>query len=282
MIKCNINYFSSSLNLNKNILTLDKYLPVAKEVVNIANRSPQTVGVIGGGVFGVLSALEIAKKGHPVIIFEKESEIIKGASLVNQCRVHMGYHYPRDERTAKHSLSSKGLFEELFGPKVVREIKNYYMVAKEGSLTSPKNFLKFCKKMNLPFKISWPVGFVMNKENIATSFNVPEKIFDANRKRDFLNKQIASLPNIKLLVSTKVTNLKRIENGFEVEYESNGVKSSTNCSSIINATYGAINYINNFLNLPLQTFQYELCEVPVVETDWNGSGWSVIDGPFLA
>ena len=36
MIKCNINYFSSSLNLNKNILTLDKYLPVAKEVVNIA------------------------------------------------------------------------------------------------------------------------------------------------------------------------------------------------------------------------------------------------------
>ena len=54
-----------------------------------------------------------------------------------------------------------------------------------------------------------------------------------------------------------------------------------NCSSIINATYGAINYINNFLNFAAPNFLYELREVPVVETDWNGPGWSVIDGPFF-
>lgn len=279
MIEHNIKYFNSSLS--KDTLTLDRYLPVANEIINIAESSLSRVAVIGGGIFGVMSALEISKKGYYVTIFEKESEIIKGASLVNQCRVHMGYHYPRDEKTAKDSLNARGPFEKQFGSKVVRKINNYYMVAKEGSFTNPNNFLKFCKKINLPYKISWPIGFEMHKEKISLSVNVPEKIFDANRKRNFLNKQIEASSNISLLKSAKVINLKQKDEDFQVEYEIGDIKKTENFGAIVNATYSATNYINNFLNLPLDTYQYELCEVPVVRTPWSGSGWSVIDGPFF-
>lgn len=279
MIEHNAKYFSSFSD--KDILNFKRYLSVAKEIINIAESSLSRVAVIGGGIFGVLSALELAKKGYYVTIFEKESEIIKGASLVNQCRVHMGYHYPRDEKTAKDSLNARGPFEKQFGSKVVRKINNYYMVAKEGSFTNPNNFLKFCKKINLPYKISWPIGFEMHKEKISLSVNVPEKIFDANRKRNFLNKQIEASSNISLLKSAKVINLSQKDKVFQVEYEIGDTKETENFGAIVNATYSATNYINNFLNLPLDTYQYELCEVPVVRTPWSGSGWSVIDGPFF-
>src|SRR3989344_1211854 len=251
--------------------------------VKILRDNPkQVVGIIGGGIFGILTALEVAKKGYSVIIFEKEKDVITGASLVNHCRVHMGYHYPRDKKTVTQSLKAKTPFENFFGKSIVRKINNYYMVAKEGSMTDHRDFLSFCKKTNLPHKISWPSGLKISKEKIAVSVKVPEKVFDANRKRDFLLKKISREKNITLLTDAEVVDIKKSNDGFVVSHGLGENKKITNCTALVNATYSAINHINNLLGLPLQTFQYELCELPVALAPWKGTGWMIMDGPFFS
>lgn len=281
MIEKNVHFFEGQ-NLKSDILTLDKYLPVARQIIRIADASKQVVGIIGGGLFGIMTALETAKKGFPVIIFEKEKEIMTGASLVNHARVHMGYHYPRDEETVIQSIRSKEPFEKFFGRSVVRKISNYYMVAKEGSMINRNDFLSFCKKMDLPYKISWPSGLKISKEKIAVSVKVPETIFDANNMKKFLLKKISREKNITLLTNTRVVDIKKNNNGFLLNYRSDNKEGATNCAVLVNATYGSINHVNSMLGLPLQTFQYELCELPVTSVPWKNIGWMIMDGPFFS
>ncbi|PCI30369.1 hypothetical protein COB55_00170 [Candidatus Wolfebacteria bacterium] len=280
MISSSLKYFSGNGSDN-NILTLHRYLPIAKEEIRIVEHASKLVVVIGGGIFGILSALEIAKKGYSVVVFEKASEIITGASLVNQCRVHMGYHYPRDEKTARESRRTNAIFERFFDKAIVKDLNNYYLIAKHGSLTNPEDFHQFCRKLRLPYKKSWPVEANLSKEKISLSAKVPEKIFDANVIRDILNKKIAMTPNMTLLTKTEVVGIKKNSDGFNIIYKTGKVQKTVNCGAIINAAYGNINHINSLFGLPLNTYQYELCEMPVVKTPWSKEGWSVIDGPFF-
>ena len=48
-----------------------------------------SVAVIGGGIFGTLAALKLAEAGCRVTIFEAGGELLCGASLANQNRLHL-------------------------------------------------------------------------------------------------------------------------------------------------------------------------------------------------
>ena len=56
--------------------------------------------IIGGGIFGCLVALELSYLKRKVIILEQNSSLMIGATLNNQNKLHLGYHYPRDLNTA--------------------------------------------------------------------------------------------------------------------------------------------------------------------------------------
>ena len=64
------------------------------------------IAVIGAGIFGITTAIKLARQ-HDVSIFERNSDILKGASDVNQCRIHRGYHYPRSPKTTLQVLNSE-------------------------------------------------------------------------------------------------------------------------------------------------------------------------------
>jgi len=68
--------------------------------------------IIGGGIFGCYAALYLANQGEEVVVFEKEAKLFKKASLVNQARLHSGYHYPRSVATAQMSDAHKNRFSE--------------------------------------------------------------------------------------------------------------------------------------------------------------------------
>ncbi len=59
--------------------------------------------VIGGGLFGSYAALYAAQLGYSVCLVEREDALFKKASVVNQARLHAGYHYPRSVATARMS-----------------------------------------------------------------------------------------------------------------------------------------------------------------------------------
>ena len=48
----------------------------------------QKIAIIGGGLFGITIYLVLKQKGHDCTLFEKENNILKGASTNNLNRVH--------------------------------------------------------------------------------------------------------------------------------------------------------------------------------------------------
>lgn len=279
MIAHTVRHFEKPATMST-ALTLSVYQPVAEHLVRLWELGRKEVAIIGGGIFGILSALEIAKKGYPVVIFERESDIITGASLINQCRVHMGYHYPRDEYTARHSSATGKAFKKFFAP-AIRHINNYYLIGKEGSLVSPKAFMTFCNKLRLPYRVSWPKGVNISKDKVALSVKVPETIFDANALRGILKKKLAQADNITLITGAAVVGLSHARRVFDLTYQTDTAIKHARFAAVINATYSVANDINKLAGLPLTRYQYETIELLVVKTPWKGIGWGMFDGPFL-
>ena len=72
--------------------------------------------IIGAGFFGLSIAIKIKEK-YPnsiVSIFEREKDILMGASGKNQFRCHLGYHYPRSENTIEECKTSFEEFNKYF------------------------------------------------------------------------------------------------------------------------------------------------------------------------
>ena len=65
------------------------------------------IAIIGTGFFGLTTGLFLSKK-HKVEVFEKNKTILNGASSANQFRFHLGYHYPRSQKTVKEIKASWG------------------------------------------------------------------------------------------------------------------------------------------------------------------------------
>ena len=93
------------------------------------------IAIIGSGFFGVATALMLAKK-HEVHIYEIKKDILNGASLANQLRFHLGYHYPRSSKTLKEVNDSYKDFSKFYSQKVFGNTKNYYGVSKQNSKKS--------------------------------------------------------------------------------------------------------------------------------------------------
>lgn len=61
------------------------------------------VAIIGGGIAGCTTAIQLAKQGHQVVIIEQEDDILQGTSARTPGRMGLGYHY-FDSDTAKRYM----------------------------------------------------------------------------------------------------------------------------------------------------------------------------------
>lgn len=83
------------------------------------SRGP--IGVLGGGLAGCCVALALAKEGVDVDLIERADEVMCGASLHNEGKLHLGYVYAADrsgrthELLARGSLTFLGILEHLTG-----------------------------------------------------------------------------------------------------------------------------------------------------------------------
>lgn len=60
----------------------------------VADTNP-SITVVGGGMAGCLAAIVAAKQGYNVTLFEREDQVLKGASMIAS-RLHLGGEYPLD------------------------------------------------------------------------------------------------------------------------------------------------------------------------------------------
>lgn len=241
-----------------------------------------TVAVIGAGFFGAMTALGLAEKGMQVTLFEKSADIMTGASYINQNRIHMGYHYPRSDETAKAAHTHQKAFRKLFDEAVVDDFDHYYCVAGEGSRVTPRDYLDFCVRMGLHYKKEFPRMLTISRDTVDLAIKVPEKIYDADTLRALVQKKLAAHENLSLRCSTEVVGIQKRERAFVISHKNGKSHGIGSYNAVINATYSNINRIVSMAGYRTKEYQYELCEVAVVRVPWKKkTGCAIMDGPFF-
>tara|TARA_A100001037_G_scaffold151346_2_gene136735 strand:- start:997 stop:2064 length:1068 start_codon:yes stop_codon:yes gene_type:complete len=220
------------------------------------------VAVVGGGIFGATAAIEIAKLGVKVTIFERECDLMHAASGINQYRLHRGYHYPRSFETMLASKKAEPEFAKRFSPAMVKDVTHYYSISSENSKVSADEYIKFCDAADLYYK---QVSIPIVSSKVAITLEAQEHLFDPNVLRQLLTQELHDA-NVTLQLQTNAT--KSLLKNFDF---------------VVIATYASSNELVKQLDLPMQAYQFEVCEKPIVRMPKSFGKVSLVimDGPFM-
>lgn len=217
---------------------------------------------MGGGVFGISAAILLAEDGHRVDLFERHHSLLSEASGINQYRLHRGYHYPRSLETALSSKEAEAEFMRLYGEATIAGDLHYYAIASRGSLTSAEDFHVFCRELGLFAEPDRP-RFI-KPESVATCVRVQESLIHPSRLRD-LSEALLRSSGVRVHLDTSAHAETFDDHDF-----------------VVIATYALLNELVVPLGGAPQTYQFEVCEKPVIRLPQEFQGHSVVimDGPF--
>ena len=243
-----------------------------------------TIAIIGGGIFGVSAALELAND-YDVTIFEQNNDLLAAATYANHNRHHYGFHYPRSPETALQCLDCRESFESIYGESLVWNFNNYYCVAKKNTKTTPERYIEFCKKLNLPFEEAWPAAGVLNRREIALCLRAKEAVYDFHILKKMVLEKLATQKHLKIRLNCQVLG-GCIESAFQKTLSfapSDDLKKIKNAhfNFVINATYGNYNCFCEWFGFKKRLCQFNLQELDIIALPGNPRmGITVQDGPF--
>ena len=205
--------------------------------------------VVGGGVFGCTAAVDLARAGVTVDLFEARSDILTGATARCQARLHRGYHYPRSDSTASAARDGFTEFEARYPEAITRAI-HHYVVAPSSKVT-PGQYLAFCDRLSLPYEVVEP----RHVHTADLTVRVPEAFVNVDQLRRLLRRDL-SRSGVTLQTGRTV-------NPDDLDHD-----------LVVMATYGKP------WSKPLR---YEVCEVALLELGrYSGESYVVIDGEFVS
>jgi len=217
------------------------------------------IAVIGGGVFGVSVARELASFAN-VTLFERNDDIFGEATMVNQNRHHYGYHYHQSGETVEQCKIAKKDFEAVWGGAILKDFPSYYCVAKKDSALTPDEFKNFCKKYNLFYKEELPSADFLNHDEISACFKTFEPVYDPFTFKSLAKKELYER-GVDMRVRHEVKSGK-IVNGkkaMTIKHESNTY--AEEFDYIINATYTNINVFCAWFDFPRLKIDFRLKEL---------------------
>lgn len=206
------------------------------------------VAVIGGGVFGCTIAVDLARAGASVDLFEARSDILDGATARCQARLHSGYHYPRSAPTAAAARDAAPLFAARY-PEAIRRARHHYVIAADSKVSAGE-YLAFCDRLGLPYEVVEPPQV----HHAQVCVRVPEAFVDVDVLRRLLRRDLRT-------------------SGVTVHL-GEWVEDPPSYDLTVYATYGQP------WSRPLR---YELCEVALVEVSrYDGDSFVVLDGDHVS
>lgn len=241
------------------------------------------VAVVGCGVFGALCAIRLLEAGHQITVIDRAPGPLEGASYNNQNRLHLGYHYPRDEETARQCVRGFDQFRAEFSACIVAPSENAYFVAEAGSKTTPADYLAFADRLGQasrgapPRRID-PGTFSPAVRGVAVGVSAPEVLYDCGELRQLLRQRLCG---VRQLFKVGVAAVEREREQFRLRLECGAA--DVVVDAVINCTYAETNRLGAPLGHPLPTYQYEYTALPIIE--WAAApapvGITIMDGPFL-
>jgi glycine/D-amino acid oxidase-like deaminating enzyme len=242
------------------------------------------IAIIGGGFFGARIALELARAGRDVVLFERERELLQRASLVNQARVHGGYHYPRSLLTALRSRVNLPVFAAEYADCIETGFEKYYAVARQFSKVSGEQFRLFCERIGAPARRAPEVvQKLFNEDLIEDVFTVEEYAFDAGALQTRLTHELVEA-GVECRTGAEVQRVRQRGEGLVVEFVRDGEERELEFGYVFNCTYARINELNRASGLPELPMKHEIAELALVEPpeELAGRGITVMCGPFFS
>ena len=250
--------------------------------------------IIGGGIFGCYAALYLAGQGRRVCLLEKEANLFQKASVVNQARLHGGYHYPRSVATAALSDEHKERFTAEHRQFVNFAFEKYYAIDRFGSFTDPEQFERFCRHLHIRCeRVSEHPLFNFNR--MEALYRTEEYSFDPILLREFYVKRVENNANITVLRNTRLQSAEAsgrdwilqikhalINDASENLTSSGGTKHIALLTpTVINATYAATNAVNRLFGVHDLDLTHEISEIAFITSrQFRNMGLTVMDGPF--
>jgi glycine/D-amino acid oxidase-like deaminating enzyme len=246
------------------------------------NKRFYDVVIIGGGIYGCGLALHYAKKGQNIAVIEKEQDLLQRASLVNQARVHQGYHYPRSLVTAARSRVNYQQFLNKYWDCIDNSFIKLYAIPHRNTKVSSWQFQRFCREIGAPIQVaSKNLKRHFNTNLIEEVFQVEEVAFDAAKLKNILKDEMAEY-KIEVYYNTEAVEIKQTASSeLEVLLRKNEAFIAT---KVINSTYAHINQILEQSDLPTLPIKYELTEMALIQMpdELVDLGVTIMDGPFFS
>jgi hypothetical protein len=231
---------------------------VTTQISKIKKTLYPNIGIVGGGIFGSTTAIELANQGYNVTLYERHESLLEETSSINQYRVHQGYHYPRSSATASECYDSASSFIKYYKQSIVPKmsgIKHHYAIASQASMTDPEEFITFMDAIGLPYKYVTPL------QGTDLMVEVEENIFDPAK-----------------LISIVKNRLKGA--GIELRLGKTATEDDLKAFDFnVIATYANL----NDWCIDRREYQYELCEKPILKLPnvYHKKSIVVMDGPFM-
>jgi glycine/D-amino acid oxidase-like deaminating enzyme len=218
------------------------------------------------------------------MLLEREPVLLGRASLVNQARVHNGYHYPRSILTSVRSRQNYDRFRADYADCVYDRFEHYYAIARNDSKTTAAQFLQFCKRVNAPAAAAPDhVRRLFDSARIEDVFLVEECAFDAVKLRNRLSMDL-NHEGIEVLTRAEARRVSNLGKALVVEWTHGEESANATAGRVYNCTYSGINAILATSSASVIPLKRELTEMALVEPpeELRGVGVTVMDGPFFS
>lgn len=235
------------------------------------------VAVIGCGIFGAEIALKASAYGLSVKVLEARSDVLFGASMNNQNRLHLGFHYPRDLETGRQSIRGFDAFRQNYAECIRSDFLNAYFIANSGSLTTPASYLQFCDELGVPFQKIDAKNFSVAIRGADTGILCEEVVYDCAILRELVKQKLRQ-KHVEVSLGERVTKLSRHGGRYRLETHA---KSTIFADVVINASYADINRLTEGIGHVVDENLYEYTAVPIIKIDMPRVGVTIMDGPFM-
>lgn len=172
------------------------------------------IPIIGGGWTGCHLALSLMEVGHDIVIFEAADELFSGASYHNQCRLHLGYHYPRSAETRRIVREEFEPFLERYGAFVSKPSINVYAIAESVSLMDFETYLHIYRAEGYRFDLVDPES--VGLRSVEGALRCDEAVIDVGAAKEHFTRLLSPVTRF----GARIEEVERRSNGCFVEGES--------------------------------------------------------------
>jgi len=220
------------------------------------------VAVLGAGLTGALTALELSESGHQVDLYDRATEPLSGASLNCEGKIHLGYVYALDQslNTAKAMIQGAASFRKLTSRWVGESLFEQhssspftYAVPKESMLSVSQirqYFSQLEPLINSSHQYhghsndgSWrtlsrkELSAMFDPQQVTAAFRTQEEAVDTESLALALRKAVADAPGLGSCMHSEITELQREGDKIRVNGHRQKELFSESYDTVVNALW---------------------------------------------